>query len=203
MTNLKFRYDINGLRAIAVIAVVIFHFYPTYLPGGFAGVDVFFVISGFLMTGIIFRDLDENAFSLFKFYKSRINRIVQPLVFVCLFLLVFGWFFLTPWIYSAVGKHVLSSIGFVSNAIYLNEAGYFDVSSSEKWLLHTWSLSVEWQFYIIYPLILIALKKVTTLENIKRLVVLSCLIGFVFSIVASYKWPSHAYYLLPSRAWEM
>lgn len=203
MANKNFRHDINGLRAIAVIAVVLFHFYPTVVPGGFSGVDVFFVISGFLMTGIVFRGLESDSFSIFKFYTARANRIILPLSFLCLSLLIFGWFFLTPWLYSAIGKHILGSMGFYSNVMYLNEAGYFDVSSSEKWLLHTWSLSAEWQFYIIYPVILVVLKKITTLDNIRKLVVIATVLGFIFSVIASYKWPSHSYYLLPSRAWEM
>ncbi|AEX22416.1 acyltransferase family protein [Vibrio sp. EJY3] len=200
---MNFRYDINGLRAIAVIAVVLFHFNPEWVPGGFAGVDVFFVISGFLMTGIIFRGLENNDFNLFKFYIARANRIIPALVALCLVLLVYGWFYLIPLDYKALGKHVASSIGFLSNIIYWRESGYFDAVSHEKWLLHTWSLSVEWQFYIIYPIILLALQRFLSLEYLKRLVVIGTLIGFFFSVIATMKWTNPAYYLLPTRAWEM
>lgn len=200
---MNFRYDINGLRAIAVIAVVLFHFNPAWVPGGFAGVDVFFVISGFLMTSIIFRGLEDDNFKLFKFYVARANRIIPALAVLCLTLLVFGWFYLTPLDYKALGKHVASSMGFLSNVIYWRESGYFDAASHEKWLLHTWSLSVEWQFYIIYPIVLIVLKKFLSLENLKRLIVVGTVLGFAFSVVATMKWPSAAYYLLPTRAWEM
>lgn len=200
---MNFRYDINGLRAIAVIAVVLFHFNPAWVPGGFAGVDVFFVISGFLMTGIIFRGLENDDFNLFKFYVARANRIIPALAVLCLALLVFGWFYLTPLDYKALGKHVASSVGFLSNVIYWRESGYFDAASHEKWLLHTWSLSVEWQFYILYPIVLVALKKFVSLENLKRLIVIGTVLGFCLSVIATMKWPNPAYYLLPTRAWEM
>jgi peptidoglycan/LPS O-acetylase OafA/YrhL len=200
---MNFRYDINGLRAIAVIAVVLFHFNPAWVPGGFAGVDVFFVISGFLMTGIIFRGLENDNFNLFKFYVARANRIIPALAFLCLVLLIFGWFYLTPLDYRALGKHVASSMGFLSNVIYWRESGYFDAASHEKWLLHTWSLSVEWQFYILYPIVLVALKKFLSLENLKRLIVIGTVLSFCLSVIATMKWPNAAYYLLPTRAWEM
>ena len=200
---MNFRYDINGLRAIAVIAVVLFHFNPAWVPGGFAGVDVFFVISGFLMTGIIFRGLENDSFNLFKFYVARANRIIPALAVLCLVLLVFGWFYLTPLDYKALGKHVASSVGFLSNVIYWRESGYFDAASHEKWLLHTWSLSVEWQFYILYPIALVVLKKFLSLENLKRLIVIGTVLGFCLSVIATMKWPNPAYYLLPTRAWEM
>ncbi|MGX9416820.1 acyltransferase family protein [Vibrio sp. WJH972] len=200
---MNFRYDINGLRAIAVIAVVIFHFNPTWVPGGFAGVDVFFVISGFLMTGIIFKGLENNDFKLFNFYTARANRIIPALAVLCLVLLTVGWFFLTPIDYKPLIKHVASSISFVSNFIYWKEAGYFDVSSHEKWLLHTWSLSVEWQFYILYPIVLLVLKSFLSISNLKRLVVIGTVFGFIVSVYATTKWPTGAYYLFPTRAWEM
>ena len=200
---MNFRADINGLRAIAVIAVVLFHFNPNLMPGGFAGVDVFFVISGFLMTGIIFRGFENNSFNLFKFYVARANRIIPALAVVCLVLLVFGWFYLVPSDYRLLGKHIRSSIGFFSNVSYFRESGYFDVTSLEKWLLHTWSLSVEWQFYIIYPAVLICFKKCISIKNIKRLLILGTIVGFFGCVYVTIRWPNPAYYLLPTRAWEM
>ncbi|MGC9532847.1 acyltransferase family protein [Vibrio atlanticus] len=200
---MQFRKDINGLRAIAVIAVVLFHFNASWMPGGFAGVDVFFVISGFLMTGIIFRGIEQENFSILKFYVARANRIIPALAVLCLVLLVFGWFYLTPLDYRALGKHVRSSMGFLSNIIYWRESGYFDAASHEKWLLHTWSLSAEWQFYIIYPLVLVAMRKFMSLKAMKATVLVGTVLGFIFCVVATYKWPNPAYYLLPTRAWEM
>ena len=200
---MQFRKDINGLRAIAVIAVVLFHFNASWMPGGFAGVDVFFVISGFLMTGIIFRGIEQDNFSILKFYVARAKRIIPALAVLCLVLLVFGWFYLTPLDYRALGKHAGSSMGFLSNIIYWRESGYFDAASHEKWLLHTWSLSAEWQFYIIYPLVLIAMRKFMSLKAMKATVLVGTVLGFIFCVVATYKWPNPAYYLLPTRAWEM
>lgn len=200
---MNFRKDINGLRAFAVIAVVLFHFNSSWMPGGFAGVDVFFVISGFLMTGIIFKGLENNDFSVLNFYVARANRIIPALAALCLVLLVFGWFYLTPLEYKALGKHAASSVGFLSNIVYWREAGYFDAASHQKWLLHTWSLSVEWQFYIIYPLVLIALKRIFSLKTLKSLVLIATIIGFVFCVYATYRWPSASYYLFPMRAWQM
>lgn len=200
---MAFRKDINGLRAIAVIAVVLFHFNPTWVSGGFAGVDVFFVISGFLMTGIIFRGLEKDDFSILKFYVARANRIIPALAVVCIVLLVFGWFYLTPLDYKTLGKHTVGSVGFISNIVYWRESGYFDASSLEKWLLHTWSLSVEWQFYILYPLVLIAVRKFISIKALKPFVLACTVLSFILSVILTYDWPTAAYYLLPTRAWEM
>lgn len=200
---MNFRTDINGLRAIAVIAVVLFHFDPRILPGGFAGVDIFFVISGYLMTGIIFKGILTNSFNIFKFYIARINRIVPPLTVLCFVLLIFGWFFLIPMDYVILDKHILSSLAFVSNVVYWSESGYFDATSQEKWLLHTWSLSVEWQFYIIYPVALAVLNRLLKLSLIKKLLVFATLSSFLLCVVATMKWPTPAYFILPTRAWEM
>lgn len=201
--NLQFRKDINGLRAIAVVAVVLFHFNASWMPGGFAGVDVFFVISGFLMTGIIFRGIEQEKFSILKFYIARANRIIPALAVLCLVLLIFGWFYLTPYDFKLLGKHVASSIGFLSNIIYWSESGYFDTASHGKWLLHTWSLSVEWQFYIIYPIILVGLRKFISVKAMKATILIGTILGFAFCVIATYKFPNGSYYLLPTRAWEM
>lgn len=115
---MKFRKDINGLRAFAVIAVVLFHFNAAWMPGGFAGVDVFFVISGFLMTGIIFRGMEQDNFSTLDFYVARANRIIPALALLCLVLLVFGWFYMSQLEYKTLGKHAASSVSFLSNFTY-------------------------------------------------------------------------------------
>jgi peptidoglycan/LPS O-acetylase OafA/YrhL len=155
------------------------------------------------MTSIIFRGLENDNFNLFKFYVARANRIIPALAVLCLVLLVFGWFYLIPIDYRALSKHAASSMGFLSNVIYLRESGYFDASSHEKWLLHTWSLSVEWQFYILYPIVLIALKKFLSLNTLKKVIFIGTILGFVFSVIATAKWPTESYYLLATRAWEM
>lgn len=200
---MKFRHDINGLRAIAVIAVVLFHFRPSMLPGGFIGVDVFFVISGFLMTSIIVGGIQNNSFNIAKFYCARANRIIPALSVLCITLLVFGWFNLTPSDYKLLAKHAASSVTFISNIVYMGETGYFDASSHEKWLLHTWSLSVEWQFYILYPLLIIVLNKVISIENIKRVLFLALIVSFSIAAYSSLNHSTTGYYFLPMRAWEM
>jgi len=200
---MQFRKDLNGLRAFAVIAVMLFHFNGAWLPGGFAGVDVFFVISGFLMTGIIFRGIEQENFSILTFYVARASRVIPALAVLCLVLLVFGWFFLAPFDYKLLAEHVVSSVGFFSNIVYWMESGYFDAASHGKWLLHTWSLSAEWQFYIIYPLLLVAMRKLMPISAMKLFVLVATVLGFLFCVVATYKWPNPAYFLLPTRTWEM
>ncbi|MGF1765421.1 acyltransferase family protein, partial [Aliivibrio kagoshimensis] len=200
---MTFRKDINGLRALAVIAVVLYHFNPNWMPGGFAGVDVFFVISGYLMTGIIFRNIEKNNFSILHFYLARANRIVPALAVLCVAMMIFGWFYLSPNDFKTLNKHVVSSITFLSNILYWTESGYFDANSHQKWLLHTWSLSVEWQFYIIYPFVLVLLRQFLSVKAIKIALLIGTVIGFVFCIIVTYRWPNAAYFLLPSRAWEM
>lgn len=150
----SFRFDINALRALAVISVVLFHFDVPYFQGGFIGVDIFFVISGFLMAGIVCGAVLSNNFSFFSFYLSRARRIWPALFLLSVVLLVFGWFALMTDDYKILGAHVRESIFFTSNIKYFSEAGYFDQASNSKWLLHTWSLSVEWQFYVLYPIVI-------------------------------------------------
>lgn len=131
---MDFRRDINGLRAWAVLAVILFHFNPAWLPGGYAGVDVFFVISGYLMTSIIVRGLAQDKFRVWQFYLARGRRIIPALLLPCVLLLVLGWCFLLPPEYLALGKHVAASLGFVSNLVYWKEAGYFTAGAHEKWI---------------------------------------------------------------------
>lgn len=200
---MQFRYDINGLRAIAVLAVVLFHFNPTWLTGGFVGVDVFFVISGFLMTSIIFNGIEKNNFNLFKFYIARANRIIPVLAVMTGVLIIFGWFYLLPTDYKELGKQIQKSSIFTSNILFSEGDGYFDTNQKTKWLLHTWSLSVEWQFYIFFPIIILALKKHLNIINLKRVVLALFLMSFIYCIYATHEDSKKAYFLLTSRAWEM
>lgn len=202
---MKFRSDINGLRAIAVIAVVLYHFSVPGFEGGFLGVDVFFVISGFLMTSIIFRGIEKGGFSIVTFYKYRARRIIPALAVLCFVLLASGWFVLLPSEFRALGKEAAASIGFFSNISFWREAGYFDVRSLEKWLLHTWSLSVEWQFYLLYPLLLVVLTKWLSAVGVRRWIIAGTVLSLAVCIYLSAptKWPTAAFYLLPTRAWEM
>jgi len=200
----SFRQDINGLRAWAVVAVVLYHFDIPGFNGGFAGVDVFFVISGFLMTQIICKALNRGDFSLTAFYLARAVRIIPALAILCGVLLAAGWFALLPQDYKTLGSHTTYSLAFLSNVEYWLEAGYFDTSSHEKWLLHTWSLSVEWQFYLVLPLVLAALWRLAPGLRAQRnaLFLLACA-SLAASIWTTASSPSTAFFLLHTRAWEM
>ncbi|WP_131828529.1 acyltransferase family protein, partial [Enterobacter kobei] len=202
--NVKsFREDINGLRALAVLSVVAFHYSDQSITGGFAGVDVFFVISGFLMTSIIFRGLESNTFSIWSFLKARAKRIVPALTAVVTLMLIAGYLCFDASSYQLVGKHALSSLTFVSNFIYQSEAGYFDTESKGKALLHTWSLSVEWQFYILYPIVIYALSRIISLKSLKLVILVSALVSFTWCAYITMRDPVSSYFMLYSRAWEM
>lgn len=151
---MTYRPDIDGLRAVAVLAVVAYHAFPRWVPGGFVGVDVFFVISGYLISGIILRALSEGRFSFAGFYARRIRRIFPALFVVLLAVWVGGWFVLFADDYITLGRHIAAGVAFVSNLILWNEAGYFDDAADTKPLLHLWSLGVEEQFYLAWPLLL-------------------------------------------------
>ncbi len=198
-----FRPDINGLRAWAVVAVVLFHFDVPGFEGGFVGVDVFFVISGYLMTRIISTRLQQQRFNYLEFCVARAARILPALLVVCAVLMALGYFGLTPQDYRTLATHALSSVLFFSNIKYWDEAGYFDAASHEKWLLHTWSLSVEWQFYLFIPLVLWLVwnqfPRVTALRNFT---VAAGLVFFALGLWATSNAPTSAFYLLPYRAWE-
>ena len=147
------RNDITGLRAVAVLPVLLFHAFPKLLPGGFFGVDVFFVISGYLISGIIFRGLIDGTFSYRTFYAKRIKRIIPNLLLVLTFVSIMGYFFLLPHEYLNLGQHIYSSAAFFQNFRLLSEVGYFTEDALRKPLLHLWSLAIEEQFYIVFPVI--------------------------------------------------
>jgi len=153
-SHLGYRPDIDGLRAVAVLAVVGFHAFPDWLKGGFVGVDVFFVISGFLISRIIFTSLEGPGFSYAGFYARRARRIFPALISVLLACFACGWLFLPAFEYKQLGKHMAAGTAFVSNFVSWNEAGYFDFAAEVKPLLHLWSLGIEEQFYIFWPLLL-------------------------------------------------
>ena len=199
-----FRSDINGLRAWAVIIVVLYHFGIPGFQGGFIGVDVFFVISGFLMTGIVIEGLEKSKFSLANFYIARARRILPALLALCAILLAVGWWLLTPPDYKQLSSHAVYALTFLSNIEFWQSAGYFDTASHEKFLLHTWSLSVEWQFYLMLPLILMF---VWYLKPGRLAQILTFGVGIAVSFAASV-WitatdSNAAFFLLHTRAWEM
>ena len=181
MKNNGFRYDINGLRAYAVILVVLFHFGVTGFSAGFVGVDIFFVISGFLMTKIISDRLLDNSFSLMDFISSRAIRILPALLVMTLVVCLIGWFLLEPSEYKKYGAYAASSIVFSSNILYWKKTGdYFSTDSHDIPLLHTWSLSVEWQFYLLLP---IFLWLVTRVKNRKEVIQVSIVFLFIISFL--------------------
>lgn len=208
MTNLVaqpgFRTDINGLRAWAVVAVVLYHFGVPGFGGGFIGVDVFFVISGFLMTGIVIKGLEQGSFSVLAFYGARTRRIVPALLVLCGALLATGYLVLAPPDYKNLATHAISALGFFSNFKFWDEAGYFDVASHDKWLLHTWSLSVEWQFYLLLPIVLSLVWRLKP-GRLAQILLLGAGIALSFglSVALTNRYPTTAFYLLPTRAWEM
>lgn len=199
---LSYRPDIDGMRALAVLAVVAYHYAPTKFPGGFIGVDIFFVISGYLITGILLQAFQSHTFSLLDFYRRRILRIFPALSAVLIVCLVAGWLLLFPAEYATLGKHVAAGAGFVQNLVLWQEAGYFDTSALQKPLLHLWSLAVEEQFYIFWPLFLwLVLHKS---QRVLASVLLIAALSFALNIWGIQSGNSVATFYLPlTRAWEL
>ncbi len=196
-----FRWDIQGLRAIAVLSVVIFHISPRHLPGGFLGVDIFFVISGFLIIGFIHRDLQRGDFSLSDFYFKRVKRLLPALILVVLCSSIFASLLLTPQEFSGYVKSLWSTVFYVSNLYFYSESGYFDSSLALSPLLHTWSLSVEEQFYIVAPIALLIIYKVNSKAVVFYLLLFS-FFSLVFSEVFVYFDRDLSFYASPSRFWQ-
>jgi peptidoglycan/LPS O-acetylase OafA/YrhL len=203
MSRVAFYYrpDIDGLRAVAVVAVVLFHAFPHSLPGGFVGVDLFFVISGFLISSIILKQLQHGNFKFADFYARRIVRIFPALLLVLVATLAFGWFALLPNEFRALGKHTAAATAFVSNFVLWSEAGYFDTAAQSKPLLHLWSLGIEEQFYLVWPLSLVLLWKWKT--KILPLICLLALLSFSLNVALVDRSPSLDFYFPTSRIWEL
>lgn len=197
---LKYRTEIDGLRAIAVIPVLFYHAGIRYFEGGFIGVDIFFVISGFLITTILIKDINNNKFSVIDFYERRIRRIFPVLFFICLMTVPFSFALMSAEQFKEYSLSLISVVFFVSNFIFWLESGYFANAADLKPLLHTWSLSVEEQFYVFFPFLLFCIK-----DNKSRMFWLSLI--FICSLIfAEYGWRNAAemnFYLIFSRAWEL
>lgn len=201
----KYRPDIDGLRAIAVLGVVLYHACPGALPGGYVGVDIFFVISGYLITQILYDKMQTRSFSLLDFYVRRIKRIAPAFFFVITVVLFAGFFIISPSAYLGLSQSAAFAVAAVPNIYFnLNTGGYFDSSTDQMPLLHTWSLGVEEQFYFVFPWILflstyVGLGRKGTIYFLILLGVLS--FGFCVGKISSD--PSDCFYLLPYRAWEL
>jgi peptidoglycan/LPS O-acetylase OafA/YrhL len=197
----QYRPDIDGLRALAVLPVVLFHAFPTLLKGGFVGVDIFFVISGFLISTIIFRSLQQGAFNLADFYRHRVRRIFPPLLLVLIGVYAVAWIALLPEDFQRLGTHVLGGATFIQNIVLFREAGYFDAASELKPLMHLWSLAVEEQFYLLYPLMIGLAWRFGV--GLSRTLAALFLTSFVLNVHTTWQDTTAAFFLPHTRLWEL
>ncbi|HUQ88042.1 MAG TPA: acyltransferase family protein [Vicinamibacterales bacterium] len=197
----SYRPDIDGLRAVAVVAVIVFHAFPSRLPGGFVGVDVFFVISGYLISGIILKATSAGRFSYAHFYARRIRRIFPALAVVLGAVMIAGWFRLYADDYARLGRHAAAGAAFASNFAFWQEASYFDVAADLKPLLHLWSLGVEEQFYLVWPILLVLAARWRRGPLVATLVIGT--ISFLFAIWTVRIDRTAAFYAPWNRFWEL
>ncbi|WP_313240752.1 acyltransferase family protein [Sphingobacterium multivorum] len=202
MNKNYYRADIDGLRAIAIVSVLIFHAFPGILHSGFIGVDVFFVISGYLISGILYKSIGQGSFSFIDFYQRRINRIFPALLAVLIFSMCVGWFGLLQHEYAQLGKHVASGSAFLSNFILWSEINYFDNASETKPLLHLWSLAIEEQFYLLWPPLLLLIFKANK-KYIFPVILIIAIVSFAYCISLAKVDLSAAFYNPAARAWEL
>ena len=196
-----YRPDIDGLRAIAVGSVVAYHAFPSFISGGFVGVDIFFVISGYLISSIILKSLDGGAFSFGDFFSRRVRRIFPALIVVLVASIGFGWFVMLADEYAQLGKHVAGGAAFVANFVFWDEVDYFDSLAELKPLLHLWSLGVEEQFYIVWPLLLfVAWRRRTAIPVLMMVIIIA---SFVLNIGTVESDPAASFYLPFARFWEL
>lgn len=197
---MQYRPDIDGLRALSVVSVVLFHAFPHRVPGGFIGVDIFFVISGYLISGIIFRQLSQGVFSISGFFGRRIVRIFPALLAVILSVVVFGWFVLFSGEYAQLAKHIAASSVFLLNFVLVLESGYFDNLAETKPLLHLWSLAVEEQFYIIWPVVLLLMWRLRKVRI--WILVLIAVLSMMANLVLVSRYPTEMFFWPVARFWE-
>ncbi len=199
---MRYRAEIDGLRAVAVVPVIFFHAGFSLFNGGYVGVDVFFVISGYLITSIIIDDLDKGKFSLVRFYERRARRILPALTFVMLVSLPFAWALMIPPQLKAYAKSIIATNLFSSNILFWQESNYFGAAAEEKPLLHTWSLAVEEQFYLFFPLLLIALWRFGFKPLLYILVTIT-VASLALSEWGARDFPTANFFLAPTRVWEL
>jgi peptidoglycan/LPS O-acetylase OafA/YrhL len=199
---MKYRPEIDGLRAVAVIPVLLYHAGFSWVSGGYVGVDVFFVISGYLITSILIDEILAGRFSIWGFYERRARRILPALCFVMLACVPFAWMWMLPDQFKDFGQSIVAVVFFASNILFWRESGYFEASAEEKPLLHTWSLAVEEQYYLLFPLfLLLALR-----HGKQRVFGMICVMAVISYCITELGWrhrPVANFYLLPSRIWEL
>jgi peptidoglycan/LPS O-acetylase OafA/YrhL len=200
-TPLRYREDIDGLRAVAVLPVLLYHAFPGIVSGGFVGVDIFFVISGYLITGIIHQQMMRGRFSVADFYARRIRRIFPALITVVLVTFLLGWYALPPRDLKSLGTNIAGGAVFAQNFVLLGQVSYFDLAADKKPLLHLWSLGIEEQYYIVWPLLLLLISRwrLRTLAVTAALAVAS----FAACVIVQARAPEYAFYLPVTRAWEL
>ena len=197
-----YRADIDGMRALAVCLVIAAHLHLAHFTGGFVGVDVFFVISGYLISSILLRELGEGRFSVVAFYERRIRRIVPALFVVLVFTSVVAWCRMLPADLLDYSRSLIAATLSVSNVYFSRQSGYFDATADRRPLLHTWSLGVEEQFYLFFPLLLALLFRYAR-SWVQRIVIVLAFVSFATSAFMVYRLPTDAFYLAPTRAWEL
>jgi peptidoglycan/LPS O-acetylase OafA/YrhL len=200
-SQLRYRPDIDGLRALAVLPVLIFHAFPQAVPAGFYGVDIFFVISGYLITGIVHQQMLSKTFSIADFYKRRIRRIFPALITVVLVTFLVAYFILPPRELKSLGTNIAGGAVFAQNFILLGQVGYFDLAAEEKPLLHLWSLGIEEQYYIVWPLLLMMIGSWRWRSLAVTLALAAA--SYVSAIIVQRHAPDYAFYLPVTRAWEL
>ena len=199
---MKYRAEIDGLRALAVVPVILFHAGFELFSGGFVGVDVFFVISGYLITYILIDEIENNRFSLVNFYERRARRILPALFFIMLICIPFAWIWMLPSQFTAFAQSLIAVSLFASNILFWRESGYFAATSEEKPLLHTWSLAVEEQYYLLFPIFLIF----TWRFGKNSVFWMIAIMAAISLLLTEWGWRNHPtanFYLAPSRAWEL
>lgn len=201
MSALKYRPDIDGLRTLAVMPVILFHAGASWMPGGFVGVDIFFVISGYLICLIILREVQAGQFSFLRFYERRLRRIIPALLTMLLVTVVAFQIIALPDQAQDAAKSGIAALASVSNFYFWQQSGYFSPTAELMPLLHTWSLAVEEQFYLFFPVILLAIWRLRL--SVRWAVVIGTVLAFGVGLWLSVNKPSIAYYLLPARAWEL
>lgn len=199
--KIKYRPEIDGLRAIAVLLVVIYHAFPSIIPGGFIGVDIFFVISGFLITSILKEEISTGKYSIKEFYRRRIDRLFPALLLVMFSVYIFGWFTLFSDEFMQLGKQLAGGAGFIANIILYSETGYFNATSATKPFLHLWSLGIEEQYYLLFPIILYFSYRKKL--NLVLVVGVLAAISFALNILSISENVERTFYLPQYRHWEL